>query len=94
MRCTTDDVAGYSETPQLKKLGILPGVRLDVRDADAGWSFDVEPDAIASPSGPVDVVLAFVRTAQDLERATARRATASGPPERCGSRGRARRPVT
>ncbi len=69
MRCTTDDVAGYSETPQLKKLGIVPGVRLDVRDAGAGWSFDAEPDAVASPSGPVDVVLAFVRTAQDLERA-------------------------
>ena len=47
MRCTTDDVAGYSLTPQLQKLGIAPGVRLDVVDADPGWSFEGEPGAAA-----------------------------------------------
>jgi hypothetical protein len=62
-------MAGYSQAPQLKKLGIGPGVRLDVLDAAPGWSFEAEPDAVATGSGPADVVLAFVRTRADLERA-------------------------
>ena len=62
-------MAGYSETPQLRKLGIGPGVRLDVLDPDPGWSFDAEPDAVPTPSGPADVVVAFTRTPAQLQRA-------------------------
>jgi hypothetical protein len=61
-------VAGYSETPQLRKLGIVPGVRLDVVHAAPGWALDGEPESVATPTGPADVVLAFVRTPVDLER--------------------------
>lgn len=64
-------MAGYSETPQLRKLGIKPGVRLDVVGADSGWALDGETGAIDTPSGAADVVLAFVRTPEELERAVA-----------------------
>lgn len=59
---------GYSGAPQLKKLGIKPGMRLVVVDAAADWEFaepleDVEP----APPGPTDVALVFVRHASLLE---------------------------
>lgn len=55
-------MTGYSGTPQLKKLGIKPGMRLVVVDAPADWDFaeplqDIEP---VSP-GPTDIALVFVR---------------------------------
>lgn len=54
-------MTGYSGTPQLKKLGIKPGMRLVVDDP-ADWDFaeplqDVEP----VPPGPTDIALVFVR---------------------------------
>jgi len=53
--------AGYSGTPQLKKLGILPGRTWDVDGRPAGWDFETEPDADARAStGPVDVAIAFI----------------------------------
>lgn len=64
-------MAGYSATPQLRKLGIAEGVRLDVRDAEPGWALDGEPGAVPTPAGPADVVLAFVRTSAALEDAVA-----------------------
>lgn len=60
--------SGYSGTPQLKKLGIAPGTRLDVIDAPEGWAFEVEPDAHRLTEGRVDVVIAFVRNAADVQR--------------------------
>jgi len=61
--------AGYSGTPQLKKLGIVSGARWSVVNADDGWTFQTAPDAAdrAADSEPADVVLAFVRTAVQLE---------------------------
>jgi hypothetical protein len=61
--------AGYSGTPQLKKLGIVPGIRLDVIGAPDGWRFESEPVSIErSESGNVDVIVAFARSAADVER--------------------------
>jgi hypothetical protein len=57
--------SGYSGTPQLKKLGILPGVRWQVDGAPDGWRFETPPDESleAARDSAADVVLAFVRTA-------------------------------
>lgn len=62
--------AGYSGTPQLRKLGIVDGVRLGVVGRPRSWSF-AEPlprgvRAMRDASAPVDVVLAFVREPDDL----------------------------
>jgi hypothetical protein len=62
--CVMD--SGYSGTPQLKKLGIAAGSRLDVVGAAPSWSFEIEPNAATTPTGPVDVVLAFVTTPAQL----------------------------
>ena len=60
-----------SGTPQLRKLGIVPGARWSVIRADPGWHFETAPDAAAevSASAPADVVLVFVRAAAELEPA-------------------------
>jgi len=60
--------AGYSSTPQLKKLGITAGTRLDVVGAASDWSFETTPDAALPTPAPaaVDVLLAFVRSPEDL----------------------------
>lgn len=60
--------AGYSGTPQLKKLGIVPGARWDVDGAPEGWGFEVapEPGDRAPASVPADVVVAFVREAAQI----------------------------
>ncbi len=60
--------SGYSGTPQLRKLGIKPGLRLTVVGAADEWEFaepleDVEP----VPDGPTDVALVFVRSAAELD---------------------------
>ena len=62
-----------STTPQLRKLGIVPGARWSVVGADSGWRFETAPDAAAevAASAPADVVLAFVRAAAELEPALA-----------------------
>lgn len=57
---------GYSATPQLKKLGIKPGLRLVVSGA-GDWSF-AEPLVAVDvvPPGPTDLALVFVRSAVEL----------------------------
>jgi hypothetical protein len=60
--------AGYSGTPQAQKLGLKPGTTWDVVDASDGWAFEVAPDAALRSDGDADVVLAFVRTADDVRR--------------------------
>jgi hypothetical protein len=62
--------SGYSGTPQLNKLGIGPGVRLDVVDAPADWRFEGDPAGAQriGPDAPADVILAFCRSAADVER--------------------------
>jgi hypothetical protein len=59
--------SGYSGTPQLKKLGIKPGVRLLVVGA-SDWDFAEPLDGVELMSpGPTDVALVFVRSANLLE---------------------------
>jgi hypothetical protein len=60
--------SGYSGTPQLRKLGILPSTRWHVDGAPAGWRFESSPDASlqTSPGSPTDVVVAFVTTAAEI----------------------------
>ena len=59
--------AGYSGTPQLKKLGIVPGKTWDVDGRPPGWAFETAPDDEARvDAGPVDVVVAFVREAAEI----------------------------
>ena len=62
-----------SGTPQLRKLGIVPGARWSVVGADPGWAFETAPDAAdeVPASAPADVVLVFVRAAAELEPALA-----------------------
>jgi len=66
--------AGYSGTPQLKKLGIGPGASWDVDGAPATWAFQTAPDPAArsTGSGPVDVLLAFIRAAEEVTPTLAR----------------------
>jgi hypothetical protein len=65
--------AGYSGTPQLKKLGIVPGVRFAVVGAPVGWWFESEPDAAVHVHGKsaADVVLAFARTEHEVRESVA-----------------------
>ena len=60
--------SGYSGTPQLKKLGIKPGLRLTVIGADTEWEF-AEPleDVEQLPEGATDIALVFVRSATELD---------------------------
>jgi hypothetical protein len=60
--------SGYSGTPQLKKLGIVPGARWHVDGAPQGWRFETPPDGSleAAPDSAADVVLAFVTAAAQI----------------------------
>jgi hypothetical protein len=61
--------AGYSSTPQTRKIGLNSGTRFDLINAPDGWQFDEKPDASARVAGDTlaDIILAFVRSARDLE---------------------------
>ena len=63
-------MAGYSGTPQAKKLGLKPGLRVAIDDAPPGWGLtDPPPDVeYVEPGAPADVVLAFFRSTDDLDR--------------------------
>jgi hypothetical protein len=67
-----DSSAGYSGTPQAAKLGLKPGVTWDVVDAPAEWSFAVAPDRALRGEGDVDVVVAFVTSAEQVRRTVER----------------------
>ncbi len=60
--------AGYSDTPQLAKLGIVPGIRLRLLGAAPDWRF-AEPleDVEVVTDGPCDVALVFVRALVELD---------------------------
>jgi hypothetical protein len=60
--------AGYSATPQLQKLGIVPGVRLRMVGADPDWSFAERLDDVEVVNeGPCNIALIFVRTLAELD---------------------------
>ena len=60
--------AGYSGTPQLQKLGLVPGIRLRVLSADPDWSFAEPLEGVeVVDQGPCDVALVFVRALSELD---------------------------
>lgn len=61
--------AGYSGTPQARKLGLKPGTRVDVLGAPDGWELQAPPDGIEWSTDAADVILLFVRTRAALEEA-------------------------
>jgi hypothetical protein len=63
-------VAGYSGRPQAAKLGLKPGMRLALTGRPDGWNLTDPPDDLADPgtaSAPADVIIAFCRTAAELD---------------------------
>lgn len=58
--------AGYSGTPQSRKLGIKPGLRVGLDGAPPGWQLTDAPPVTAARTGPVDVLIWFVRSAAEL----------------------------
>jgi hypothetical protein len=60
---------GYSATPQARKLGIRPGMRLAFVDAPGGWNLTDPPDIVAADAGSADVLIWFVHTAAELATA-------------------------
>jgi hypothetical protein len=66
---SVESSAGYSGTPQATKLGLKPGVTWDVVGAPSEWAFAVLPDPELRREGDdVDVVVAFVTSADEVRR--------------------------
>ncbi len=60
-------MAGYSPTPQARKLGLKPGLRVALEAAPDGWQLTDPPDVQFVPDGgPADVIISFVRAAVEL----------------------------
>ncbi len=64
-------MAGYSETPLIKKLGLKPGVRVTFINAPEGWREELGelPNGvkIIGVQKPLDFVLFFPKSLDDLE---------------------------
>jgi len=60
--------AGYSGTPQAKKLGINPGARVCLDRAPVGWELTDAPAGLVrvQSTDPADVVISFFAAADDL----------------------------
>jgi hypothetical protein len=60
-------MAGYSPTPQARKLGLKPGLRFVLDAAPRGWQLDDPPETVpVAPGEPADVALTFVRAEREL----------------------------
>ena len=64
--------AGYSGTPQSRKLGIKPGMRVGLDGAPRGWQLTDPPPLVVTETGTVDVLLWFVRTDAQLAEVSSR----------------------
>jgi hypothetical protein len=59
---------GYSGSPQARKLGLKPGLRVAIEAAPDGWRLDDPPELdVVDAGGPADVIVAFVRAAAELD---------------------------
>ena len=61
-------MAGYSATPQAKKLGLTPGCSVGLEFAPAGWALRDPPEdlvCITAPE-PADVIICFCTAAAQL----------------------------
>jgi hypothetical protein len=61
--------SGYSGTPQSRKLGLRPGMRVGLVNAARGWQLSDPPPITRTTAGPADVVVWFVRAAAELSEA-------------------------
>lgn len=66
-------MAGYSGTPLVKKLGIKPGFRIVFLNAphEIVSELDLPPDTAVASAGsrqPVDFILLFIKSKQDLTK--------------------------
>lgn len=59
-------MAGYSPTPQARKLGLTAGLRVAL-EAAQGWTPADASDVHFVDGGPADVIIAFVRSAAELD---------------------------
>ncbi len=61
-------MAGYSGTPQARKLGLKPAQRLALDDPPDGWSLREPPDGLLppGPDGAADVIVAFFRAEAEI----------------------------
>jgi hypothetical protein len=60
--------AGYSGTPQARKLGIKPGLRVALDSPPDGWQLQDPPGGLlpADPDGSADVIVAFFAAAAQI----------------------------
>jgi hypothetical protein len=61
--------AGYSATPQAKKLGLKPGSRVRIDQPPDGWALDEPPDLdldLVEATEVPDVIVSFFRRAAEL----------------------------
>jgi hypothetical protein len=63
-------MAGYSGTPQARKLGLKPGQRIGLDHLPDGWRLTGPPPDLeeTGPDEPADLVISFFSTAADLPR--------------------------
>jgi hypothetical protein len=61
--------SGYSATPQARKLGLKPGMRLDLVGPAPGWQLADPPEVVRAVGGPADLIIWFVRAAAELTEA-------------------------
>jgi len=63
-------VAGYSGTPQARKLGLKPGLRTALDAPPGGWALAGPPDGLLppDPDGAADLIVAFFQAADELPR--------------------------
>lgn len=59
--------AGYSATPQARKLGIKPGMRVSFEGAPKGWRLTDPPPFDEVSAGAVDLLIWFVRAGAELD---------------------------
>ena len=60
-------MAGYSTTPQARKLGLKPGLRVALVARPDGWHFDGAPELdIVDSDAAADVLISFVRATHEL----------------------------
>ena len=60
--------AGYSSTPQARKLGLKPGHRVRIDQPPDGWTLDQPPELVrlVTEPGAADVILSFFRHAAEI----------------------------
>ena len=62
-------MAGYSATPQSRKLGLRTGQRISYQRAPKGWALQAPPEElrVVEAPEPADVILAFFEVMADLD---------------------------